>query len=85
MNKLPRYKDNPFKEIFCSQVAEYIDWIKCTQENGFESEKTHRNVERKCYDFVKDFSPNCDHEELHNFFGQPKENRKHFFVKPFCT
>ena len=58
----------------------YADWIKCVQKEAMKHDKRHRNVERACYKYLKQFEPNCDHSHLF-FNDDPPESGQTEFHK----
>jgi hypothetical protein len=62
------------------QIAQFSNWIKCTQKHATEGKKSTKNVERECDDNdFKGFKPKCNHTELHFNGILPYWNKR-----PYC-
>ena len=47
---------------YWQRISEFLPWIKCVKQNA-EENKTHRDVERACNQFVKKYTRKCESDE----------------------
>ena len=48
---------------YWQRISEYLPWIKCVKQNA-EENKTSRDVERACNQFVKRYTRKCESENF---------------------